>query len=685
MLRATRILGAIRARVNVPVFQRQLTVGRHAASPLSVMSSIRQANAAFAVSPRFFSTEHVKGQAETMSFQAETKQLLNIVAHSLYTDKEVFIRELVSNASDALEKMRYLQTSKSDLEVADKDQPMEIQIFGNETDRTITIQDFGVGMTKREMIDHLGTIAKSGSKAFLNNLKTSSSDAEAKNTALNIIGQFGVGFYSSFIVGSKVEVYSRSYVSDEPAHRWVSDGSGTFEIAEAEGVVRGTKIVIHLRDECKEFARKNSIEKIVHKYSNFVGFPIAVNGEKVNSVSAIWTKNPSSVSEADHAAFYRYISNDPSDPLLKLQYSTDSPINIRSVFYVPMMHMERFGLGRQESTVSLYSRKVLIQSKSKAILPEWLRFIRGVVDSEDIPLNISRETMQDSALIANIKNILTRRIVRWFADTAKRDPETFTKFYNEYSHFFKEGIVTDANAKDDLAHLLRWESSHEANKLISFDDYISRMPSDQQNIYYIVSSTRSVAESSPYVEAFRKKGREVLYLYNPIDEYVMQHLHTVSGKRLMTAEASMEDIGSDAHSGESTSVEGDLTSEQVAELSAYIKENLHDKVSDVVVSHRLVDSPAIVAGNGAGSMRKMMRSFDQGSLPPLPLMKMEINPKHTLIRNLFNLKHSDPALASTLIQQLFDTSLIAAGLLDDPRTMLKRLYDIMDAAAKQAK
>ncbi|XP_060597543.1 heat shock protein 75 kDa, mitochondrial-like [Ruditapes philippinarum] len=337
-------------------------------------------------------TERSKGPSDKLEFQAETRKLLDIVARSLYSEKEVFIRELISNSSDALEKLRYKQMADGDIE--DSDLPLEIDIAGDETKKTITIQDTGIGMTREEMVKNLGTIAHSGSKAFLDSMKDSS------DASKNIIGQFGVGFYSSFMVGNKVDVYSKSCIPGSQAYKWSSDGTGTFELAEAEGVQRGTKIVIHLKPESHEFCVESYIKDVITKYSNFVGVDIYLNGKKVNVVQALWTLEPRDVTEEMHEEFYRLIANTYDIPRYSLHYKTDAPLNIRAIFYVPKYKPSLFDMSREtEVSLQLYSRKVMIMSKSNTILPKWLRFMKGVVDSEDIPLNLSRELLQDSGLI----------------------------------------------------------------------------------------------------------------------------------------------------------------------------------------------------------------------------------------------------------------------------------------------
>ena len=380
-----------------------------------------------------------KIESESMNFQAETKQLLDIVTHSLYTDKEVFLRELISNASDALEKLRHLQTTGEQGSVVDPDLPLEIKIETDELNNTLTITDTGIGLTKEEMISNLGTIARSGSKAFVKALsENKSSDGSSDDqSARGIIGKFGVGFYSAFMVGKSVEVRSLSSLTSNEGENakpyvWSSEGTGTFDVAPLESAIRqnrGSSLVIHLKDEDSEFSNDKRIESILKKYSNFVNFPIQLNGKLVNTMEAVWALDPKSVSEETHSEFYKFISNGFDEPLTHLHFRTDAPLEIKALFYVPSFHTEKHGMGRMEPGVSLYSRKVMIANKSQDILPEWMRFVKGVVDSEDLPLSLSREKPQDSALMTKLKRVLTRKFISHLSTMARKD---IAKYKDEF-------------------------------------------------------------------------------------------------------------------------------------------------------------------------------------------------------------------------------------------------------------
>ncbi|GJQ69555.1 putative histidine kinase-like ATPases [Trypoxylus dichotomus] len=394
-------------------------------------------------------TEKPAGETTKHEFQADTKMLLDIVARSLYSDKEVFVRELISNASDALEKFRYmlLVDNEAMQKLKDAGRKLEIHVSTNKQSRTLTIQDTGIGMTKDELITNLGVIARSGSKAFLKQLKDKHDQGD---NIRNIIGQFGVGFYSAFMVAEKVEVYSKA-ATEEQGYRWCSDGTGSYEIQPADGVQFGTKIVIYLKVDCREFADGDTIKDIIQKYSNFVGSPIYLNGKRENIIQPLWLSDPKSITPQQHAEFYRYVSNSYDLPRYTLHYNTDVPLSIHALLYFPEGKPGLFEMSRDTtSTLALYSRKVLIKHKTDNILPKWLRFVKGVVDSEDIPLNLSRELLQNSALIRKLQNVLTRRILKFLSDEMKKKPEEYEKFYADYSLFLKEGIMMNHDQSEKV-------------------------------------------------------------------------------------------------------------------------------------------------------------------------------------------------------------------------------------------
>ena len=606
---------------------------------------------------------------QKFEFQAEIKQLLDIVIHSLYTEKEIFVRELISNASDSLEKLRHLQLTEKDIH--DEKLDLEINVTTDDKAKTITIQDFGIGMTRAELVENLGTIAHSGSKAFLKAL----GEGGAKNA--NLIGQFGVGFYSAFMVAKSVKVYTHSWKKDEPGHVWTSDGSGSYEIEESDGERRGAKIVIELKDDCSEYAQDWKIKEIVERYSAFVSFPINLNGKRVNTVQALWLRNKNEIKDEEYVEFYKFQAHAFDEPRLRLHFSADAPLAINALLFVPKENTEKLGFARTEASVALYCRKVLIDAKPKNLLPEWLRFLKGVVDSEDLPLNISRETMQDKALIDKLNKVITKRFLKFLEEEAKNRPEAFQEFYNEFGVFLKEGAAIDYTHKDQIVKLLRFESSlTEKGKTTTFTDYVSRMGADQKEIYYLVGPNRAAIESGPYVEGFKARNLEVLFCYEPVDEYVMNNVREFDGKKLTAADHA------DVKLADLPKPEGALSEEDTKTLTSWLKETLGERVSEVKASERLVDSPALALNADklmSPHMRRMMKAMNkEGADSPLRV-NLEINPRSAVMKRLFETHASAPEKARLVAEQILDNALISAGLLDDATPMVARLYKLLES------
>jgi molecular chaperone HtpG len=620
---------------------------------------------------------------ETKEFQAEVKKLLDIVIHSLYTERDIFVRELISNAADALEKFRH--QSLAEEKVFDSHIPLEISIDMDDKNHTLTITDTGIGMTREELEANLGTIAHSGSSTFLADL------AEAAQKDVSLIGQFGVGFYSAFMAGSRVRVLSRSYIPDAEGYEWSSDGSGSYTITPEKGLRRGTKIIIELKEDAHEFSNEDRIKQIIKQYSNFVPFPINIKGEKVNTVQAIWTRNKSEIKEEEYSEFYKFIGNAFDDPLSRLHFTADAPLSINALLFVPKENIERHGFGRMKSGVNLYCQKVLIEQHSENILPEWLRFLKGVVDSEDLPLNISRQALQDSALVAKLKQVLTKRFLKFLGEMARDDAEKFNEFFGEFGLYLKEGATMDYGFREEIAKLLRFESSKsEPGKLTSLSEYVERMAEGQKEIYYINSPSRTAAESGPYVEAFRKRGIEIIYTLEPIDDFVMSHLNEYDGKKLVSADRADLDL-SDIKTPEGKEEKADepsLEPEVVKSLSGWIKDSLGSRVKEVIASKRLVDSPAIIVnpdGFMTSTMERVMQAARLEKGEPLQetgSKNLEINPVHPLIRQLSLLRGTDESFAREVIEQIFDNALIQAGLMVDPRKMVERSYKILERITK---
>eukprot|EP01126_Amoeba_proteus_P035648 TRINITY_DN35_c0_g2_i5.p1 TRINITY_DN35_c0_g2~~TRINITY_DN35_c0_g2_i5.p1 ORF type:complete len:624 (-),score=146.15 TRINITY_DN35_c0_g2_i5:108-1979(-) len=583
------------------------------------------------------------------------------------------LTELISNASDALEKVRHLTVTSED--VSDPELPLEIKISVDDKKKTFTIQDTGMGMSKADLIQNLGKIGYSGTGEFQKLIKD-------KDKASSLIGQFGVGFYSAFMAGDKVKVYSKSYTEKGTlGWVWESDGTGTYTIAQAEPIHRGTKIVIHLRNNAEEFSVKKTVENIVKTYSNFVGFPISLNGTQINTVGAIWTKPPKEVSPEQHKEFYQFIARAYDSPYYTLHFQTDTPLSLRSIFYVPETHSEKYGMGRQEVGVSLFCRRVLIQAKCKGLLPEWLRFIKGVVDSEDVPLNISREHLQDSALIKRLSGVLTRRLLKFLEKEANSNPEKYEKFYSEFSPYFKEGVCTDYVHKEEIAQLLRVESSHlPSGKMTSLAEYVERMPKEQTEIYYLIVPNRSFADQSPYYEDFKDRDVEVLFLYDTrLDDFVMSNLSEFRGKKLKTIESSTA-ISSlkQKKKSEEESPTPALNRDQFKEFVVWVKEILSEKVTTVTETERLSSTPMIVVDHESASFRRMMMQIDPKNAPTLPKQQVQVNTRHPIIVNIYRLHKVNPSVAKDALEQVFDNALVQAGLFDDSRLMVPRINKLLE-------
>ena len=604
-------------------------------------------------------------EEHTHTFQAEVRQLLDIVIHSLYTDKEIFVRELVSNASDALEKMRLKQLTEK--EVFEADRELGIEITTDEEAKTLTITDSGIGMNKDELVENLGTIAHSGTKAFLEKMK------EQGDSNADVIGQFGVGFYSAFMAADHVDVHTHSWENGKEGHTWSSDGASGYSITENAEAKRGCSIVVHLKEGMEEFSQEARIKSILEKYSNFVSFPIKLNGEHINKVEALWLKNKKDVSEDEYKEFYKFTAHAFDDPRYTMHFSADAPLSINALLFTPTENTEQFGMGQMEPGVSLYCRKVLIDAKPDKLLPEWLRFLRGVIDSEDLPLNISRESMQDSALVQKLNGLITKRYLKFLEKEAKNNTESYDEFYKKFSRFLKEGIATSYEHQKQLAGLLRFETSlQEPGELTNFAQYIDRAKEEQENIYYLTGMSREAIEAGPYLEAFKARGLEVCFFTEPVDQYVMEALPEFNGKKLVSADRGEIELDDVATEGE------ELDSKKRKKLIQFIEEELKDRIEKVESSGRLIDSPvAALTPKEApnAQMRAMMQAMGQDM--PATKATLEINPRHAVIHGLSNLLESDMETASLVVQQLADNALLSAGLLDNPHTMTARMNELI--------
>jgi len=507
--------------------------------------------------------------------------------------------------------------------------------------------------------------------------------AAGKKEDINLIGQFGVGFYSAFMVASQVRVESRSARNSSEGTLWISDGVSNFTVEPRDGLPIGTSVHLTLKDESSEFAAEWRIRDIIQKYSNFVPFPIKINGETVNTIQALWTRNPSEISQEKYNEFYKFTAAAGDDPLDNLHFITEAPLNIKALLFFPDHNPESLGLGRIDPNINLYCKKILIQRHAKDLLPQWLRFIVGVVDSEDIPLNISRETMQDSALMRKISRILTRKIIRHLKESAEKQPDTYRKIWDRFATFIKEGVITEFSDRDALAELLRFETSMtDAGQLTSLAEYLERMPESQKEIYYITGASREAIESGPYIEVFKKQGIEVIYNYDPVDDFVMHHLAEYTDKKLISADSEniqLPEMPPDTPSEESSDAPA-IGKDEIQKLTDWIRSRLQDKILNVKPSDRLVHSPMILVnpeGAPTGAMQKLMEAagheFTAGTK-----RNLQFNPHHASIKKLNTLRNSNADLATLILDQLFDHAALDAGIAVETRSLVDRMTRLID-------
>ncbi|MEP0862696.1 MAG: molecular chaperone HtpG [Ignavibacterium sp.] len=617
-------------------------------------------------------------------FKAEVKKLLDILVHSLYTSREIFLRELISNASDALDKVRFEITKGTD--VADKELPLEIKIDFDEKNNTITISDTGIGMTHDELITNIGTIAKSGSEEFLKQL------SENKEAANNIIGRFGVGFYSVFMVAKEVIIKSKSFRKDEPAVWWKSDGSGDYEIAELnEPLKRGTIIEIHLRDDAKEFADKYRLEGIIKRHSNFISFPIYLKNEKINTIAALWREPKTSIKPEQYNEFYKFLTHDTEDPLEVIHTSVDAPIQFNALLFIPKRSYEFWRWSKDDYGLDLYVRRVLIQHQNKDLLPEYLSFVKGVVDSEDLPLNISRETLQENIIFTKIANSVTTNVLSHLLKLAKDNPERYDDFWREHGRVFKIGYMDFTNA-DKYQQLLRFNSSasKDEKELISLDDYVSRLKKDQKEIYFALGSSREATDLNPHLEIFKSKGLEVLYLYDPVDEFVVTSIRKYKDFEFKSVDTvdlksleKFEDIIERKEKFEPLSKDDEKHFDSLLDK---MKKILGDRVKEVKESKRLQDSPSCLVNADdsiSSTMRKILRMSNSEVKLPNQEVILEINKDHKLIRNLLEIfkRNSDDEFIKDTTEQLYESALLLEGNLDDPHKLVNRLNKMLTEAS----
>ncbi len=626
---------------------------------------------------------------ETLEYRTEVKQLLDILAHSLYTDRDIFLRELISNASDALNRVQFEQLTNH--EVVDPEAPHAIHIGVNPDERTITIRDTGIGMNHDELIENLGTIAHSGARAFM-------AQAEEGQSLEEIIGQFGVGFYSVFTVADEVTVTSRSFRPEDQAWTWRSSGDSRFELTPAEKATRGTEITIKLKEDAAEYANPWRIEQIVKKHSDYVSFPIIVEdvtreksedeaesaAEPVNRRTALWRQRPAEVSEEEYEEFYKQLTYDFNAPLTQIHLVVDMPVNMRAVLFVPSKREGNFLNPRSDHGLRLYSRKVLIQEHNKELLPEYLRFIDGVVDSEDLPLNVSREAVQSNPVIRRMRKALTGRMLKELKNLAENEPEKFAQFWQEFGVFIKEGVATDFTDRDELIQLLRFHSTtaNGAEQWTSLADYVSRMNDEQGEIYYVLGEDLKSTQRSPHLDYFRANDIEVLLLVDPIDGFMMSNLREFEGKALRNVDDAGLKLGEqDADVAETP--EGEDAAGDVAGLVDRFKTVLGEEVVDVRTSKQLVSSPCRLVSTEDSfdrDLQRVRRFMEEDYEAPKKIL--EINPRHPILSDLNRMlaETPDDKLIDVTVAQLFDNARILDGLVTDPTDLVGRMETIMEEA-----
>ncbi|MGB0131388.1 molecular chaperone HtpG [Chlorobium sp.] len=624
-------------------------------------------------------TSNNGSSVQEFEYKAEMKQLLDLIVHSLYTHPEIFLRELISNASDALSKVRFSALTDQDLLEGEGDPGIRITVDSKEL--TFVIEDNGIGMSEEELIANLGTVAKSGTLGFMQALKDQQQELDG-----NLIGQFGVGFYSVFMVTDEVTVETRSAKPGSEGYRWRSSGEGTYTIEKIEKAGRGTTISFRLKEESKEFAEEYRIEHIIKKYSNFVDFPITLGGRQINSVTALWQRSKSELKDEDLNEFYKFVANDFQDPLDYLHVSVEGMVSFKALLFLPKDAPPEL-LYRQSELENrgpqLYVKKVMIQHECRDLLPEYLRFLVGVVDTEDLSLNVSREIVQSSPVMAKIRQILTGKILGWFEDLAREQPEKFRTFYKAFGPIVKIGLNTDFTNRDKLIELLRFESTKTApEEYVTLGEYVARMSPDQNEIYFHSGSSRSQLLAHPNLEYFQDRGIEVLLLSDPVDVFVIPSIHEYEKKPLKSIEKADIDF---TKAAEKEGIEP-LPENLLQPVLGLFRDVLGERIEDVVESHRLVNSPVtLVSGKDAldSQMERMMKMM-QADMPAAKKI-LEVNTSHPIIRNLSGMYMANAAnpLIGTVILQLYDAALLHEGGLDSTTEFLSRMNELIEAATLQ--
>ncbi|MDT8381968.1 MAG: molecular chaperone HtpG [Brevefilum sp.] len=610
-------------------------------------------------------------ESQPIPFKAETQQLLDILIHSLYTEQEIFLRELISNASDALSRLDFIMLTNRD--VLDPDVPPEIRIRTDKDQTLLIIEDTGDGMTRDELRDNLGTIARSGAKAFVEAAK------ESEGNLADIIGQFGVGFYSAFMVADEIKVISRSYQPGAEAAAWIASGEDTFRLENADRDRRGTEVRITLKEDAKEFLDESRLRQVVKRHSDFIQYPIYVGDaeEPVNQQTALWRQNPREIEKEAYQEFYKQLTLDFTDPLVHTHMVVDAPAQMYALLFVPKDPRNLVFSPRKEPGLKLFARKVLIQEFSTELLPQYLNFIDGVVDSEDLPLNVSRESVQSNRVMTLLARLVTGKALDMLKELGTDSPEDYAAFWEIYGQYLKEGVAVEQDHPEKIFPLLRFHTSKDLTGWTSLDEYIERSGSNQKEIYYFLGEDPKAVKYSPHMDGFRKADIEVLVLTDPVDPFMLMQLNAYQDHPLVNiAAADLPDSEQEEEKKEQSD-KPELDPEEIADMVLRFKNVLGDRVESVRTTHRLSDSPArLVDPEGAPeqSVQRVYRMMDKNF--EIPKKVLELNPNHKIILGLTKLPEGDPRF-NLVAEQIYENTLLIEGLHPDPVSMVGRIQDLL--------